>query len=52
MIYVAGVGGLRFAEVAGLRVGRLDLARQLLHVIETAPQVGPTELSPRPPPAD
>lgn len=29
MIYVAGVCGLRFAEVAGLRVGRLDLDHRL-----------------------
>lgn len=47
MIYVAGVCGLRFAEVAGLRVGRLDLPRRQLHVVETAPQVGPDRAEPK-----
>lgn len=35
MILVAGVCDLRFAEIAGLRVGRLDLLRRQLHVLET-----------------
>lgn len=47
MVFVAGVCGLRFAEIAGLRVGRLDLPRQLLHVQETAPQVGPDRAEPK-----
>jgi len=47
MIYVAGVCGLRFAEIAGLRVGRLDLLRKQLHVVETAPQVGPDRAEPK-----
>ena len=33
--YVAGVLGLRWSEVAGLRVGRLDLAARTLTVAET-----------------
>ena len=47
MVFVAGVCGLRFAEIAGLRVGRLDLPHQLLHVAETAPQVGPDRAEPK-----
>ncbi|MGQ0832150.1 MAG: tyrosine-type recombinase/integrase [Microthrixaceae bacterium] len=47
MIYVAGVCGLRFAEIAGLRVGRLDLLRRQLHVVDTAPQVGPDRAPPK-----
>lgn len=47
MIYVAGVCGLRFAEIAGLRVGRLDLRRRQLQVSETAPQVGPERAEPK-----
>lgn len=47
MIFVAGVCGLRFAEIAGLRVGRLDLPRRLVHVEETAPQVGPDRAEPK-----
>jgi integrase len=47
MIYVAGVCGLRFAEIAGLRVGRLDLLRRQLHVGETAPQIGPDRAEPK-----
>jgi integrase len=41
------VCGLRFAEVAGLRVGRLDLTHHQLHVAETAPQVGPDRAEPK-----
>ena len=40
MPYLAGVLGLRWSEVAGLRVGRLDLLRRRLTVAETAAQVG------------
>lgn len=47
MVYVAGVCGLRFAEIAGLRVGRLDLVHRQLHVVETAPQVGPDRAQPK-----
>lgn len=35
MVYVAGVVGLRWSEVAGLRVGRLDFLRRTLTVAET-----------------
>jgi integrase len=34
MVYVAAVLGLRWGEVAGLRVGRLDLANRTLEVAE------------------
>lgn len=37
--YVAGVLGLRWSEVAGLRVGRLDLAARTLTVAETTAEV-------------
>jgi integrase len=47
MIFVAGVCGLRFAEIAALRVGRLDLLRRQLHVLETSPQVGPDRAEPK-----
>jgi integrase len=50
MVYVAGACGLRFSEVAGLRVGRVDVAHHRLQVVETAPQVGATVPNPRPPP--
>lgn len=40
MVYLAAVAGLRWSEVAGMRVGRLDLPRQNLRVAETAAQVG------------
>jgi integrase len=39
MIYVAGVLGLRWSEVAGLRVGRVDLKAHTLRVIETLAEV-------------
>ena len=39
MIYVAGVLGLRWSEVAGLRVGRLDLKARTLRVVETLAEV-------------
>jgi integrase len=47
MVYVAGACGLRFSEVAGLRVGRVDLAHHRLQVIETAPQVGGDRAEPK-----
>ena len=40
MIYVAAYLGLRWSEVAGLRVGRLDLLRSTLTVAETNAAVG------------
>ena len=39
MIYVAGVLGLRWSEVAGLRVGRFDLRAHTLRVVETLAEV-------------
>ena len=39
MVYVAGVLGLRWSEVAGLRVGRVDLAERRLAVLETLAEV-------------
>ena len=39
MVYLAGVLGLRWSEIAGLRVGRLDLMRRTLHVAETLSEV-------------
>jgi integrase len=47
MVYVAGACGLRFSEVAGLRVGRVDLAHRRLQVIGTAPQVGGDRAEPK-----
>ena len=47
MVYVAGACGLRFSEVAGLRVGRVDVAHLRLHVLETAPQVGGDRAEPK-----
>ena len=47
MVYVAGACGLRFSEVAGLRVGRVDVAHHQLQVIETAPQVGGDRAEPK-----
>ena len=38
--YLAGVLGLRWSEIAGLRVGRLDLLRRQLTIAETLAQVG------------
>jgi integrase len=46
-VYVAAVCGLRSAEVIGLRVGRLDLLRRQLHVVDTSPQVGPDRAEPK-----
>lgn len=39
LVYVAGVLGLRFSEVAGLRVGRVDFPRGILTVTETVAEV-------------
>jgi integrase len=39
--------GLRFYEVAGPRVGRLDIAHLQLQVLETAPQVGGERAEPK-----
>jgi integrase len=47
MVYVAGTCGLRFSEVAGLRVGRVDLAHLRLQVVETTPQVGGDRAQPK-----
>ena len=35
MIYLAGVGGLRWSEIVGLRVGRIDFLRRTVSVMET-----------------
>ena len=40
MVYLAGVLGLRWSEVAGLRVGRIDFLRRTLTVAETLAEVG------------
>lgn len=40
MLYCATVLGLRFSEVAGLRVGELDLEQGVLHVNETVTRDG------------
>jgi integrase len=40
MVYLAGVLGLRWSEIAGLRVGRIDLLRPTLEVAETCAEVG------------
>jgi integrase len=47
MVYVAGTCGLRFSEVAGLRVGRVDTTGRRLRVLETAPQVGGDRAEPK-----
>lgn len=47
MIYVAGVLGLRWSEVIGLRVGRIDFLRRLLTVDQTIAEVN-GELFPAP----
>lgn len=39
MIYLAGVLGLRWSEIIGLRVGRLDFLRGNLAVVETCAEV-------------
>ena len=35
MIYLAGVGGLRWSEIVGLGVGRIDFLRRTVSVMET-----------------
>jgi hypothetical protein len=47
MVYVAATCGLRFSEVAGLRVGRVDTTGRRLRVLETAPQVGGDRAEPK-----
>jgi integrase len=39
MVYLAGVLGLRWSEVAGLRVGRVDFARKRLEISEACAEV-------------
>ncbi len=39
MAYLAGVLGLRWSEVAGLRVGRIDFLRRRLEITETCAEV-------------
>jgi integrase len=39
MVYLAGVGGLRWSEVVGLRVGAIDFLRRSINVIETTAEV-------------
>jgi integrase len=39
MVYLAGVLGLRWSEVAGLRVSRIDFARKRLEISETCAEV-------------
>lgn len=50
MVYVAGACGLRFSEVAGLRVGRVDVAHFRLQVSKLPPRWEVTGRSPRQPP--
>jgi integrase len=40
MVYVAGVLGLRWSEVVGLRVGRIDFLKRTVSVVETIAEVG------------
>ena len=40
MVYLAGVCGLRFGEVAGLRLGRIDFLQKRLSIEETRSQIG------------
>ncbi len=39
MIFLAGVLGLRWSEVAGLRVGRVDFLRRTIQILETCAEV-------------
>ena len=39
MVYLAGVLGLRWSEVAGLRVGRVDFLRRSISIVETLAEV-------------
>jgi integrase len=39
MVYVAGVLGLRWSEVVGLRVGRIDFLKRTVSVVETMAEV-------------
>jgi len=40
MILIAGILGLRWSEVTALRVGRVDLLRRTMSIVETNPAVG------------
>ena len=40
IVYLAGVLGLRWSEIAGLRVGRLHLLKRQIDIVETLAQVG------------
>jgi len=40
MILIAGILGLRWSEVTALRVGRIDLLRRSMSIVETNPAVG------------
>src|SRR5690606_2370418 len=42
MVFLAGVLGLRWSEIAGLRVGRVDLVRRTLEIAETCAEVNGT----------
>jgi integrase len=46
MVYLGAVLGLRFSEVAGLRVGRIDLRRATLEVTERSPRSAVTSCPP------
>jgi len=40
IVYLAGVLGMRWSEIAGLRVGRLHLLKRQIEIVETLAQVG------------
>lgn len=47
VVYLAAAAGLRWSEVAGLRVGRVDLERRRIEVVETLAEVrGHTMMAP------
>jgi integrase len=48
MIYLAGVLGLRWSEVAGLRVGRVDFLRRTVQVAATCAEVNGVVVSAEP----
>jgi integrase len=45
MVLLAGFLGLRWSEIAGLRVGRIDFLRQTVHVQETLAEVNGNVMS-------
>ena len=47
LILVAGFGGLRWAELVGLRRRHVDLAAARLHVVDQAAEVGSASVTPR-----